>query len=124
MATEKLNFREKKNLRTFFSEAITGMKLKLCINVDDISLYRNCIFHCCFPCAFVVVAKEIQEFLVKIKMLFLWHLEVFISSRKINLCRLDTFPTMVANSHLCATGFRLLDYFECYPACSCSYTNV
>ena len=56
--------------------------------------------------------KEIQEFLVKMKMLFLRSLEVFISSREINLCRMDTFPTMVANSQLCATGYRLLDYFE------------
>ena len=55
--------------------------------------------------------KEIQEFLVKMKMLFLRSLEVFISSREINLCRMDTFPTMVANSQLCATGYRLLDYF-------------
>ena len=30
-------------------------------------------------------------------MLFLRSLETFISSREINLCRLDTFPTMVAN---------------------------
>ena len=30
-------------------------------------------------------------------MLFLRSLKVFISSREINLCRLDTFPTMVAN---------------------------
>ena len=40
---------------------------------------------------------EIQEFLVKIKMLFLRSLEVFISLQEINLCRLDTFPIMVAN---------------------------
>ena len=38
-----------------------------------------------------------QEFLVKIKMPFLRGLEVFISSREVNLCRLDTFPIMVAN---------------------------
>ena len=38
-----------------------------------------------------------QEFLVKIKMLFLKSLELFISSTEINLCRWDTFPTMVAN---------------------------
>ena len=38
MATERLNF--------FFSEAIRGMKLKLCINVHDISLYINDIFYC------------------------------------------------------------------------------
>ena len=39
--------------------------------------------------------REIQEFLVKMKMLFLISLNVFISSREINLCKLDTFPIMV-----------------------------
>ena len=41
--------------------------------------------------------KEIQEFLVKIKMLFLRSLERFIFSWEINTCRLDTFPIMVSN---------------------------
>ena len=43
MATERLNFRNKYS-KIFFSEAIRGMKLKLCINVYDISLYINCVF--------------------------------------------------------------------------------
>ena len=46
---------------------------------------------------YYILNREIQEFLVKIKMLFLRSLKVFISSREINLCRLDTFPIMVAN---------------------------
>ena len=46
---------------------------------------------------YYILNKEIQEFLVKMKMLFLRNLEIFISSREINLCRLDTFPSMVAN---------------------------
>ena len=46
---------------------------------------------------YYILNKEIQEFLVKIKILFLGCLEIFISSREINLCRLDTFPSMVAN---------------------------
>ena len=52
MATERLNF-WKKYSKIFFSEAIRGMKLKLCMNVHDISLYIKCIllllptcFHC------------------------------------------------------------------------------
>ena len=65
---------------------------------------------------YYILNKEIQEFLVQIKMLFLKSLEIFISSREINLCRLETFSTMVANSRLCATGYRLLDYFEFYSA--------
>ena len=33
-----------KHSKIFFSEAIWGMKLKLCINVYDISLYIKCVF--------------------------------------------------------------------------------
>ena len=58
-----LNFREKNIQKPFFSEAIRGMKLKLCINVHDISLYINCIFfYCRCPCAFVAMAT--QTFLI------------------------------------------------------------
>ena len=46
---------------------------------------------------YYILKKEIQNFLVKIKVLFLRSLEIFISSREINLCGLDTFSTMVAN---------------------------
>ena len=46
---------------------------------------------------YYILNREIQEFLVKIKMLFLRSLEVFISSGEINLCRLDILPIMVAN---------------------------
>ena len=43
MAAEKLKFRNKYS-KIFFSEAIKGMTLKLCINVYDISLYINYVF--------------------------------------------------------------------------------
>ena len=53
MATQRLNF-WKKYSKIFFSEAIRGMKLKLCINVHDISLYMHFIFllllSMCFYC--------------------------------------------------------------------------
>ena len=39
----KAKFSKKKIQKSFFSEAIRGMKLKLCINVHDISLYIKCI---------------------------------------------------------------------------------
>ena len=38
---------------------------------------------------YYILNKEIQEFLVKIKMLFLRSLEIFIASREINLCKLE-----------------------------------
>ena len=64
-ATERLNFRKdktkkkkkKKHSKIFFSEAIWGMKLKLCIHVHDSSLYKNYVLCCCCcPCAFVAIA--------------------------------------------------------------------
>ena len=82
------------------------------ITLSDATSYDKYIYY--------ILNKEIQEFLVKIKMLFLRSLEIFISSREINLCRLDTFPSMVANRPVM---YRLLDYFEFYSVCSCSYTS-
>ena len=64
-ATERLNFREKK---IFFTEAIRGMKLKLCLNVHDISLYINCIF--------IVVAQMLS---------LLWQLKVSIGKVEIGI---------------------------------------
>ena len=59
MTTKRLNFRKKKNQKSFFSEAIRGMKLKHCINVLDISLYINFIFfNCRCPCAFIAMATQ------------------------------------------------------------------
>ena len=50
---------EKKNQKSFFSEAIRGMKLKHCINVLNISLYINFIFfYCRCPCAFTAMATQ------------------------------------------------------------------
>ena len=59
-ATERLNFR-KTYSKIFVSEAIRGMKLKLCVNVHGISLYKNCIF--------IVVAHVLS---------LLWQLKVSI----------------------------------------------
>ena len=57
-------------------------------------------------------------------MLFLRSLEIFISSREINL--LDWTPSLQWSQidQLCTTGYRLLDYFEFYSVCSCSYTQI
>ena len=47
MATERQNFQKQKTTKhskIFFLEAIWGMKLKLCINVYDISCYIKCVF--------------------------------------------------------------------------------
>ena len=52
----KVKFSKKKKKKIFFSKSIMGMKLKLCINIHDISLYINYIFYCRCPCAFVAMA--------------------------------------------------------------------
>ena len=59
-----------------------------------------------------------REFLVKIKMLFLGSIEICISSREINLCRLDSFPIMVANR---PSMYNRLPIFGLL--CSCSYSQ-
>ena len=46
----------KKYSKIFSSEAVRGIKLKLCIHVHDISLCINYVFYCHFPCAFVAMA--------------------------------------------------------------------
>ena len=44
----------KKYSKIFSSEAVRGMKLKLCIHAYDISLYKVCVFYC--PCPTTLVA--------------------------------------------------------------------
>ena len=48
----------KKYSKIFSSEAVRGMKLKLCMHVHDISLYINCLFYCHSPCAFIAMATK------------------------------------------------------------------
>ena len=43
----------KKYKKNISSEVLTGMKLKLCRNVHNISLYKNYVFNCCCSCAYV-----------------------------------------------------------------------
>ena len=52
MATERINLR--KNIKK--SEAIRGMKLKLCRNVHNISLYKIYVFYCRCSYAFIAMA--------------------------------------------------------------------
>ena len=47
---------QKAKFLKIFWEAIRGMKLKLCINVHDISLYIKYNFYCCCQCAFIAMA--------------------------------------------------------------------
>ena len=44
LSAKRVNFR-KKCLKIFFSETISGMKLKLGIHAQDISLFKSCVFY-------------------------------------------------------------------------------
>ena len=83
MATEMLNF-QKKYLKTFFSEAIRGMKLKLRINVCVIMLYINYVFYCCCACGFVAMATlSFHRFImgkVKVGLYFYLTLSILIKA--------------------------------------------
>ena len=63
MATERLNFCNKYS-KICFSEAIRGKKLKVCINVHDISLYINYIFYCHCQCAFIAMTTSSFHILI------------------------------------------------------------
>ena len=78
----------------------TATLLAKCLEVFYILFHAICVPTCKWwdiIMLYYVLNLEIQEFLVKIKMLFLRSLEAFISSRELNLFWLDTFPIMVAN---------------------------
>ena len=53
MATKRLNFR--KIFKCISSEAIIGIKLKLCRNVHNISIYKKIVFYCYCSCTFVAM---------------------------------------------------------------------
>ena len=59
----KAKFSKKKS-KNFFSAAIRGMKLKLCKNSHNISLYINYIFYCRCPCAFVAMATSFHRLIM------------------------------------------------------------
>ena len=57
MANEMINLHSKKKKKKIISlEAIRGMKLKLCRNVHNISLFKIYVFYCCCSCAFIALA--------------------------------------------------------------------
>ena len=46
----------KKYLTLNSSEAILGIKLKLCRNIHSISLYKSIVFYCCCLCTLIAMA--------------------------------------------------------------------
>ena len=80
----------KKYSKIFSSEAIRGMKLKLCINVHDISLYINFVFYCRCPCAFVGMATLSFHRLImeKVKVGLYFFLTVDMLTKVLQSCSL------------------------------------
>ena len=56
MATERINWWRNIKKSSPPEEAIRGMKLKLCRNVHNISLYKKFVFYCRCSCAFIAMA--------------------------------------------------------------------
>ena len=52
---QKAQFAHKKS-KINSSEAICGIKLKLCRNVHSISFYKSVVFYCCCICTLVAMA--------------------------------------------------------------------
>ena len=82
----------KKYSKNFFSEAIKGMKLKLCRNVHSISLYKNYIFYCHCLCAFIAMATYSFHRLKmgKVKVGLYFHLTADILTKVFQKCSLSS----------------------------------
>ena len=89
MATETLNFRKKYS--KIFLEAIKGMKLKLCRNVN-ISFYKNCVFYC--RCSYAFVALSTYSFhrliMEKVKVGLYFYLTADIFTEVFQKCSLSS----------------------------------
>ena len=48
---------EPKKISHVCSEAIRGLKLKLCRNAHNISLYKSCVFYCHCSCVSIAMTK-------------------------------------------------------------------
>ena len=68
------------------------MKLKLCRNVHNISLYKNCVFYCRCSCAFVAMATYSFHILImgKVKVALYFYLIADILTKKFQKCSLSS----------------------------------
>ena len=66
MATKRLNLWKNLKKKLISSEAISGMKL--CRNIHNSSLYKNCVFYRCCLCTLVAMATSSFHWLVMGKM--------------------------------------------------------
>ena len=79
-------------LKIIFSEAISGMKLKLCRNVHNIGLYKSYVFYCCCSCAFVAMTTKSFHWLImrKVKVGLYCHLIADILTKILQRCSLSS----------------------------------
>ena len=91
MAIETLNLRKNIN-KNFSSEAMRGMKLKLCRNDHNISLYKKC-FYCRCSCTFVAMVTYSFYRLImgKVKVDLYFYLIADILTNVLQKCSLSSF---------------------------------
>ena len=75
----------KKYSKIISSEAIRGMKLKLCRNVHNLRLCKKYVFYCCYSCGFVAVATYSFHWLIMRK-LKVFHCRYFDRTFFVNVC--------------------------------------
>ena len=82
----------KKYSKILSSEAIRGMKLKLCRNVHNISLYKKYVFYCHCSCAFVAMPTYNFHRLImgKVKVGLYLYLTVDILTKVFRKCSLSS----------------------------------
>ena len=80
----------KKYSKIISSEAIRGMKLKLCRNVHNIMLYISCVFYFRRSCAFVAMATSHWLIMGKVKIGVYWSLIADILTKVFQKCSLSS----------------------------------
>ena len=109
MATKTLNLR-KNSSTIFFSEALRRMKLKLCGNVHNVSLYKKYVFYSRCSCAFVAMATYNFHTLImgKVKVGLYFYLTADILTKVFQKCSLSS---LLPNKWILS---KLMNLIGCY----------
>ena len=110
--------------KVFFSEAIRGMKLKLCRNVHNISFYKMYVFYCRCLCAFVTMATYSFHRLImgKVKVglyhfVLLFHMKPLTHAFIFHRCSLCAHSIIGIRGWSRDPGDCTSGYTEQYPSC-------
>ena len=108
----------KKYSKIFSSEAIRGMKLKLCRNVHNISLYKYYVFYCRCSCAFVTMATYNFHRLImgKVKVGLYFYLIADILTKVFQKCSLSSLHMKFSKplDLICCHGNRNANFANKY----------